>query len=82
MRPALHWSLLPEFHRTELKPFIHPNLDRTSLLPYLWQTHIYPGKRIDYLGRPLLLPQKSPDSDWVAAVNYKLHTEDMAGVTS
>ncbi len=79
MRPDLHWSLLPEFHRTELKPHLHPNLDRVSLLAYLWEAHVYPGKRVDYLGRPILLPEKSPDADWVASVDHRLHTVDMAG---
>jgi len=69
MRPEIHWSLYPEYHAREVKPFCHPNLDQPSLLTYLWKTHVYPGKRVDYLGNPLQLPD-TPDGslDWVEDV--------------
>lgn len=35
LRPALHWSLLPEFHRLHVKPRINPALDHRSLLGLL-----------------------------------------------
>ncbi|MCW3127464.1 MAG: fatty acid desaturase [Bacteroidetes bacterium] len=77
-KPNLHWSLLPEYHDKHMRPNIHPNLDRVSLIPYLIETHIYPGKRLDYLGNPVVLPPKEEDLDWVNAVNVKQHEEDMA----
>lgn len=80
-KPNLHWSLLPEYHEKHIRPHIHPNLDRSSLLAYLFETHIYPAKRLDYLGNPIQLPaQKIPDIDWVAEVNVGAHKSDMATV--
>jgi fatty acid desaturase len=78
-RPALHWSLLPEYHDKEIRPFLHPSLDRVSLFAYLWQAHVYPGKRIDYLGKPIQLSPPEKEEDWVADVNPSLHREDLAG---
>jgi len=65
--PTLHWSLLPEVHKTEYEPFVHPNLNRTWLSAYLWEVCIYPGKRINFLGEPIQLPPKEldRDEDWV-----------------
>ncbi len=79
-RPSLHWSLLPAYHEKEVKPFIHPNLNRESLLPYLWETHIYPGKRLDYLGNPIVLPPIDAEEDWVSNIKHQEHEADMAGV--
>lgn len=67
-RPGLHWSLLPKFHEKYVVPYTHPNLNQKSLFLYLWQTCIYPGKRIDYLGNPVKLPPKKKDKDWVADI--------------
>ncbi len=64
--PGLHWSLSPQFHQENIQPFIHPSLNRTSLVAYLWQVHIYPGKRIDYLGNPVSLADPVADEDWVS----------------
>jgi len=76
----LHWSLLPAYHAKEIRPFIHPNLDRYSLLPYLWETHIYPAKRLDYMGNPIVLPPPAAEEDWVAEIKTDAHKADMAGV--
>jgi fatty acid desaturase len=65
MRPGLHWSKLPEAHRRELSPHIHPNLEQRSFLGYLVRTHIWPGKRVDYRGEPLKLPDAGPDEEWL-----------------
>lgn len=77
-KPGLHWSLLPAYYEEHMKPYIHPNLDRTSLLKYLFETHIYPAKRVDYLGNPIVLPPKTEDMDWVADVNPQKHKMDLA----
>ncbi|MFN8309112.1 MAG: fatty acid desaturase [Chitinophagales bacterium] len=80
MKPNLHWSLYPEFHRTQLKPHLHPALDRTSLLTYLFETHIYPGKRMNYLGQPVVLPPDIPDEDWVNGIQTEKYTDDIGAV--
>jgi fatty acid desaturase len=67
MRPGLHWSLLPEAHAKELAPFIHPNLDRQALLPYLFQAYVYPGRRTNYDGTDYVLPPARDDEDWMPA---------------
>jgi len=79
MKPNLHWSLYPEYHEKNLRPFIHPALDRKNLLPYLITTHIYPAKRIDYLGNPVVLPEPVKDEDWVGEIKVQEHVTDMAG---
>lgn len=79
MKPNLHWSLLPAFHEKELRPYVHPSLDRSSLLSYLISAHIYPAKRIDYLGNPVELSPAEPDKDWVYDVAVDDHEKDMAG---
>ncbi len=82
MRPALHWSLYPEFHQKHIAPYIHPNLNQPSILKYLWQSCIYPGKRLDYLGQPLPNLPKIKDKDWVLeTLNGPLEAEDMAEAT-
>lgn len=78
MKPGLHWSLLPKFHNEHLRPFIHPSLDRKSLVSYLWETHIYPGKRRDYLGNEIKSVPKSEDKDWVEDLNLSVHKSDLA----
>jgi fatty acid desaturase len=44
LRPALHWSLLPEFHRSHIEPNMRPELNRRSLLLCIW-TQFFWGKR-------------------------------------
>lgn len=79
MKPNLHWSLYPAYHATHLRPFVHASLDRKSLLSYLVATHIYPAKRINYLGEPLILSPAVKDEDWVGDVKVQEHITDMAG---
>lgn len=70
MRPEVHWSLYPEYHAREVKPYCHPSLDQPSLIAYLWRTHIWPGKRVDYLGNPMPTPTwQDRSEDWVADVS-------------
>lgn len=80
MKANLHWSLLPAYHAEKLHPFIHPALERTSLISYLIETHIYPAKRLDYKGNPIVLAPAVKDEDWVNAVKVSDHLTDMAGV--
>lgn len=77
-KPGLHWSQLPEYHDKHIRPFLHPELDRVSLFDYLWKTHIYPGKRVDFLGNPVVLPPKQEDEDWVNEVKVKDYQLDLA----
>jgi beta-carotene hydroxylase len=79
MKPNMHWSLYPAFHEKNVRPFIHPSLDRKSLAAYLFQAHIYPGKRIDYLGNAIVLPAVTQDEDWIGKINVQEHRTDMAG---
>lgn len=67
-KAGLHWSKLPEAHRKHLSPHIHPALEQTSLLRYLFQAYVWPGKRVDYLGHPVVLPDEGPDEDWIPGV--------------
>lgn len=78
MKPNLHWSLLPEFHAKNLRPYIHPNLDRKDFLNYLFTAHIYPAKRIDYLGNPIVLKPAMADVDWVEEIDLSAHSQDLA----
>ena len=74
MKPDLHWSLLPQAHEQHLAPYIHPNLNRGSLVKFLWEATISPGKRVDYLGNPVVLPPSVPDEDWIADIEHKVGT--------
>jgi fatty acid desaturase len=78
MEPGLHWSLLPAEHAQRVAPFIHPNLDQPSLLAYLWRTFFWPGKRVDYLGNPLVLPPAGEDEEWIPSP--KETPEDLGAV--
>ena len=78
IKPGLHWSLLPEFYEKKLRPFIHPSLDRSSFMGYLWTAYVYPGKRVDYKGNPIVLAPATKDEDWVADIKIRQHEEDMA----
>lgn len=69
MKPGLHWSLLPEAHAAEVAAFIHPNLDQPSFPGYIWRTFGWPGKRVTYLGAPVVLDEDGPDHDWIPAPN-------------
>ena len=65
--PGLHWSLLPAAHAEQVQPHIHPELDQPSLLAYLWRTFGWPGKRLTYDGKPVVLPPVEKDERWVPA---------------
>lgn len=65
MQASLHWSLLPAAHAERVAPHIHPNLDQPSILAYLWRTFVWPGERLTFDGRPVVLPEEGPDEDWI-----------------
>ncbi len=65
MYPGLHWSLTPEAHAREVAPHIHPALEQKSLLAFIFRTFIWPGKRMTYDGKPVVLPPAAPDESWI-----------------
>jgi len=65
MHPGLHWSLLPAEHAKVVAPNIHPALDQASLAGFIWRTYIWPGKRLTYDGKPVVLPAAGPDESWL-----------------
>jgi fatty acid desaturase len=67
LSPGLHWSLLPAEHARLIHPHIHPALEQPSLLAYLWRTFGWPGQRVTYDGKPLVLPDEGPDEEWIPA---------------
>lgn len=66
MHPSMHWSKLREQHMLRVKPHIHPALDQSSLCRYVFCTFVFPGKRVDYLGRAVVFTTEQPgiDEDW------------------
>jgi len=64
MFPRMHWSRLREEHNRQVKPHIHPALEQSSLGVYLFRTFVFPGRRLDYLGAPVVLAPEQPDEDW------------------
>ena len=67
MEPGMHWSLLPQAHAERLRPYLHPGLERHSLLAYVFTAYVYPGKRLRYDGTPLVVKDLGSDKDWVQA---------------
>jgi len=63
--PGLHWSLLREAHMKELHAGIHPALEQPSLAVYMFRTFVFPGKRMRYDGKPVVLPMEGPDEEWI-----------------
>lgn len=80
LRPGLHWSLLPKYHEKYIAPYIHPNLDQKSLTVYCWKAYIWPGKRVDYLGNPVVLKPKEKDRDWVEDVPISEHSSSLGAI--
>jgi fatty acid desaturase len=68
-KPNLHWSLLPEYHEKHIVPNIHPNLNQKWLITFLWKSCVWPGKRVDYLGNPVILPPLEPSEDWIKGLS-------------
>jgi fatty acid desaturase len=64
-RPGLHWSLLPAAHAARFSPHIAPELERKSMLGYLFATFVWPGRRAMFDGRPMVLSPLVPDESWI-----------------
>jgi fatty acid desaturase len=67
MQPHLHWSILPAMHKKLVEPTIDPRLNEPNFLLYFMQTFIYPGKRLDFKGRPVVItPEMVQDIPWMS----------------
>ena len=64
MFPGLHWSLLPAAHAQFIKPHVHPALEQTSMFVYVLKTFGL-NRRLHYTGKPVVLPEKTPDEPWL-----------------
>ena len=64
IHPTLHWSKLPEAHAHFVQSKSHPNLNQKCMARYIYTAFVYPGKRVDYYGEPVLLPEPAADEDW------------------
>jgi hypothetical protein len=56
--PGLHWSLLPKKHGELIAPFIAPRLEHQDILVYMWCSFVWPGLRLNWQGRPLLITKE------------------------
>ena len=70
--PKMHWHALPAVHRTLIAPHMHANLNEPCMARYLWRTFVWPGLRVDYLGKPVVLRAKAMDldDDWTLQYNW------------
>lgn len=80
-RASLHWSLLPEWHAKNIAPNVHPALNQNNLFTYLWKTNIYPGKRVTYDGKPIDVPPRSKDVDWITELKVEEHKLELGAET-
>ena len=64
-QPGLHWSLARAAHMERHHPTIHPALEQSSLLVYLFEAFVWPGKRLNFDGTPVVLPEEGPDENWI-----------------
>jgi beta-carotene hydroxylase len=80
-RPGLHWSLLPAWHQKYIAPNIHPALEQKNLMGYLWRTCVYPGKRVTYDGKPVVLPPATKDADWITELKINAHKFELGAET-
>ena len=45
LRPALHWSRLPKFHRENVQPYMRPELNSRSLFVSIWKQFFSTAER-------------------------------------
>ncbi len=64
-RPGMHWADLPAAHAKMLSPHVHPSLEQKCLIRYCIKTYIWPGQRLTYDGKPVVLPEPVPDASWI-----------------
>jgi fatty acid desaturase len=65
-KPGTHWSLGPEGHRREVVGKMDPALDRYSVIVWMWEAYLSPGKRQRYDGKPVELPLERSQRDlWI-----------------
>lgn len=81
-QPGLHWSLTAQAHYDRIHGRIHPALEQKSLAIYLFRAFIYPGQRLRYDGKAVILPTEGPDEEWIpksiAAAVHDLGAEGTA----
>jgi fatty acid desaturase len=77
--PGLHWSLLPAAHAREISPHLAPELEQKSLFVFIVKTFIWPGRRVTYDGRPLVLPPVMADESWIPEPTQT--PEDLGAIT-
>ena len=65
IQPGLHWSKLRQAHEREVHPYIHPALEQRSLAAYAFRAFIWPGKRLTFDGKPVVLPPAEKDLPWI-----------------
>jgi fatty acid desaturase len=80
-QPGLHWSLTPQAHAERMHPTIHPALEQGSLGAYFFRAFLYPGKRVTFDGKPVVIVDEGPDADWVAVTNL-VTAEELGAVAS
>jgi fatty acid desaturase len=76
MEPGLHWSLTHVEHDKRVKPSLHPALEQQNLGTYLFKAFIWPGKRVTFDGKPVVLPPEEIDRDWVKPEDQAIAPED------
>ena len=67
LEPGLHWSLLAKAHEEQVHPHIDPRLEQKSLLVYVFHAFFWPGQRVRFDGKAMVIPEEGPDLDWIPA---------------
>ena len=52
-------------HRTDVMPHMDPRLDEPSILAYNWRAFVWPGRRLRFDGKPVVVPPAAEDVSWV-----------------
>lgn len=76
-KPNLHWSKLKTEHNRKYHDLPN-NLNQKNMFGYIVKTFVYPGHRIDYTGKPLIVKEMGQDEDWIHlhVSNEKIKKED------
>ncbi|KAK8045197.1 hypothetical protein PG993_005221 [Apiospora rasikravindrae] len=77
--PGLHWSILPQKHQELISSHIAPSLEDPSILGYMWRSFIWPGIRLDYRGKPLVLTKEElemQNEPWLYEQEETFSTEE------